>query len=103
MDNLRKKIEIALSDIDLVTDYLYKQEVSLGYQKLNSFISIITEVINLVFAYKSQQNDFKFDENKLIGNLTEAMNAMENKDTILLADILEYEIKEQFHDTLKQL
>ena len=48
-------------------------------------------------------NDTAFDGDKLVHLLAEAMRAMETKDTILLSDILQYELKEALEQTLAVL
>ncbi|BCN32551.1 hypothetical protein [Anaeromicropila herbilytica] len=103
MATVRKTIEDSLKLIDEITEHLYKQEVTLGYQKLNTAITTITEAINLIFEYKKINPDFELDEKKIVDTFTEALNAMEAKDIILLADILQYEITEQFNEILEQI
>ena len=103
MNNLKDVLILAITKIEEVTDLLYKQKNNEGYALLNSALINVTAAIDQLFAYKIENNSLNIDENKLISNLTEAMHAMEEKDTVLLADILQYEIVEQFKTIVKIL
>lgn len=100
---IKKELQLALDHINKVTDSLYKQDVKNGYLQLNDAIGVITTAINSIFEYKKNNVDFVIDEKKIVETFSEALNAMENKDTILLADILQYEVSEQFNHILEQL
>lgn len=92
-----------IEEIERVTDYFYKQHNQTGYSELDQVITDISLTIDKIFKYRSEKQTINFDEQKLIDTLTEAMNAMEGKDTILLADILQYDLLEQFQDIINQL
>jgi len=103
MNNVKEILITTITKIEKVTDLFYKQKNTEGYAELNSTLLNITTAIDQLFEYKLENNSITIDENKLISNLTEAMHAMEEKDTILLADILQYEIMEQFKNIAKTL
>lgn len=100
---MKKEIELSLELIDQVTDSLYKQDVKNGYMQLNEAIVHITKAITLVFEYNKNNEGFIIEEGKIVETFSQALSAMESKDTILLADVLQYEITEQFNDILGQL
>ncbi len=100
MGNMRVRIEEAISSIEQTTDKFYQNKTEDGYNQLGETISILTETINEIYEYKMQGNEIGIDENALVEVLTEAMNAMENKDMLLLADILQYELKGLFEKVI---
>ena len=97
MQDMKNKIEQIIQDIKEISDYLYQQKVSQGYAKLNITLGNIINIIEDIFIY-IKDNKVPFDENRLTSNLTLAMQAMEDRDTVLLADLLVYEIAEQFKE-----
>lgn len=103
MNNLKETLSTVIVNIEEVTDLFYKQKNNEGYTRLNSVLINMTNTVEQLFAYKLENNNVNIDENKLILTLTDAMHAMEKKDTVLLADILQYEIIEQFRSIEKLL
>ena len=60
------------------------------------------EVNDLLIEALHQGENLLFDEEKFKGVLLEAMEAMEQKDMILFADILQYELSEQLQQCIKE-
>ena len=83
MDELKNKIEET-------TDLFYQQKVNEAYE---SFIQLLPQIS--VFA-ESLSEEEKREE--LLGVLAPALEALEQKDSILLADILQYELLEILED-----
>jgi hypothetical protein len=102
MIEIAERINRILEEIAQVTDMLYQQKLNEGYEKLNGTLTNLINVTEKIFEYK-QHNSITFDENKFIGGLSQAMNAMELKDSVLLADILLFEIAKQLKDMLAQI
>lgn len=96
MDILKKKIVIAKQSIDETTDLFYQNKTNEGYKRFEDTITVLTDTINNIFEYKNQGYDIGIEEPHLVEVLTNAMNAMEEKDALLLSDILNYELKELF-------
>lgn len=103
MTNLKKKLRNIIELISELTNIFYQQDNEKGYQKLDIFLEEMTIVVDNLFQYKENHKEFILDDAKLISNFTEAMNALEQKDTVLLADILQYEILEQLNQIANQL
>lgn len=101
--NLINIIEELIQKIDNTTELFYQQKSSAGYKFLEE---IIGELINLNDKFSGLQNDgfnINIDIDKLNNILSEAMAALEKRDTILLSDILNYELKElliEYKDSL---
>ncbi len=97
MDELKNNILLVLTEIEQISDHLYQQKFNKGYDGLNSTLGKIMDITDRLFAL-SDAGLLLFDGQRLIDNLTGAMNAMEEKDSVLLADILIYEIAGQLKE-----
>ena len=97
MENIGDKIKEVINGIDKTTDLFYQNKINDGYIQLENMLFTINETVNAISNYKKNiDNNCCFDENKLNTILTEAMNALEVRDSLLLADILQYDLKEMF-------
>jgi len=85
------------------TELFYQQKVKEGYAKMQDTIAGIMKVVDALHEYKSAHEEFPLDEARIVGSLTEAVNAMEAGDTVLLADILEYDFIEYLQELLTKL
>lgn len=88
----------AIEAIDKTTDTFYKRNEEKGYLCLEDTIDKITQVVNCIHEIEDKDDII---ENKIMDILSRAMLAMEKKDTILLSDILEYELKEEFQSFIE--
>lgn len=93
MNHEKEKFIRALKAIDITTELFYQQKVKEGYGRIEDIIICVTELIN----YMSSQNGKEYEINgqELTSILYDAMQSIEVNDTILLADILQYELKEE--------
>lgn len=73
--------------ISETSELLYQQKITEGYEKLNQVIQELT-------TYVTQITDVE-QQNELLVTLKETLSAMEEKDTTLLADLLQYELIEK--------
>jgi len=92
MGDLKKEIVNAIELINATTELFYQDKKEQGYDKLGLTLSELIPVINQIIEYKGQNNSIDVNEAKLVELLSNAMNAMEKKDVILLSDILKYEL-----------
>ena len=77
-----------IDKIDLVTDKFYLQKQAEGYTLLDEVLKDLGTVMDAMILAG-------FDVTKILNVLGMAMDALEKRDSILLADILQYEVKEQ--------
>lgn len=98
MDKLEKSIIELKEKIECVTNNFYQQKNEAGYQDL---IITIDNISKVLFIIENQYEPSKFQEinYKFKNVLEDIMEAMNNKDTILIADILSYD----FSDMLMEL
>lgn len=94
MSELKNIVSDTVFIIDQVSDLFYKQQDREGYARLNGLIENISETMGIFLSIN--QTDIQEESMEIVKYLNEALSAMEAKDTILLADILQYEIKERF-------
>lgn len=76
------------------TELFYQQKKSEGYAMMQQTIGKITEIVDVLHGYKEGHPDFPYDEMQVLSSLSEIVEAMEKKDTVLLSDILEYDFVE---------
>jgi len=97
MKEIKEQIQQVIIEIDELTNELYKQKISMGYNMLNITLGHVMNILEDVFLYR-KDHEILYDENKMTSNLKLAMDAMENKDSVLLADIMKYEVAEQLQE-----
>ena len=97
MRELREQIKSIMHEIGEVSDYLYQQQVTKGYELLNGTLGKIMIIADKLFTM-TKENLIDFDMQRLFGSLSSAMQAMEVKDSVLLADILVYEVAGQLQE-----
>ena len=102
MSIIKGKIDDAIQVIDFNSDLFYQNKRDEGYKHLDNTLVKISDAIEEVIRY---QNDSGQDiqGEKVVGILTEAMKALEMKDALLLADILQYDLKEILEDVKSEL
>lgn len=96
MQDIKNSIEIIKKEVQKVTDLLYKQQNNAGMNEMNELLSELSNITVIITRY-IQDGSLQFDLNQYIEILTNAMHALEEKDTTLLADILQYDLLEQIN------
>jgi KaiC/GvpD/RAD55 family RecA-like ATPase len=88
---MKEYISATKEKIKQVVDLFYQQKNQEGYQELIKVIDSLSEIIALM---EKEQSNLELVEknNKLLYSLNNVTDAMINKDTVLQADILNYEI-----------
>lgn len=102
MNNIKELANQILESIDKMTELLYQEKVTEGYALLNGVIGQMDQLIKQIVTYQNEKNERIVDETKLLGSVEEAFKAMEAKDIVLLADIFNYDIKEQLEQVVNQ-
>lgn len=103
MPELKDMLRVAINDVKSTTDLFYQQKEHDAYVKFNTTIESISSVVEKLFIMYNETAFPEFSQENLMLNLNNAMNAMQEKDAILLADILQYDLLEQFENILKQI
>lgn len=91
---LDEQIKTIVKEIEEVSDYLYQQNYKKGYEAFNLAIEKLLPLIDGMGQMMEKRPDI-FDIQGFLLSLNKAFEAMQNKDNVLLADILVFEINEQ--------
>ena len=94
---MKKIVEMTkelLNYIEEMTDCLYQNKEKEGYVLLNTVIVKMEQVLGEIISYQKVNSLRIVDEEKLLGAVEEAFKAMQEKDSVLIADIFSYDIKE---------
>jgi hypothetical protein len=93
MENILTTISGVKEEIGVITDNFYQQKNNTGYQKLIPVIDMLTKIADYLDELPSTSE--LIDKKERLQNILQAaMGAMDKRDTILLADILKYDVCE---------
>lgn len=99
----KKIVEDTIQVIRKTTELFYQQKTKEAYGSMQDTLSGIMQVVDVLHAYKLEHENFSLEEERIASSLTEAMNAMEAGDTVLLADVLEYDFIEYLQEMLAEM
>lgn len=103
MNTLKDEISALTMKLDKVAGYFYQQKPVEGYQGVELILKDIEDCFTKVVQYKAEIGNLEFDEMKFVKTLGECVSAMEEKDTVLLADILSYDLRDSLEEVSEQL
>lgn len=103
MENLQDMIRGVIQETDEVVEMFYQQKVQEAYTRLDFVTQDMLKAIEVIFQYKAENENLDIDENSLLDSLKEVVSAIEEKDSILVADVLKYEVIERLEAILEQL
>lgn len=98
---MKNSIEATINSIDEVTELFYQQKDKEGYVKFEETLNFLVLILDSM--ENDKEGNFNIDHQGFNEKLVEAMKALEEKDTVLLADILKYEISEMLDDLASNL
>mgnify|MGYP000899564927 CR=1 FL=1 len=99
MDNLKKNIEKVIHEIDEVVEMFYQQKTKEAYTRLDSVLADLLQVVDPIHGYEEEHPEEGVDSE----SLTDALSAMEEKDAILTADVLKYEVNEKLETIMNAI
>lgn len=103
MAELRQIIGDTIQKIDGVVELFYQQKDQEAYGRLEQVLGDMMTTLDAVFSYQAEHDDVSVDEAGLTEVLRTTLAAMEDQDTILMADILKYDVIERFQEVCDQL
>ena len=103
MKDLKKEIETVINDLDSIVEMFYQQKVQEAYSELNTALGKIMEITEVVQNYTAQNSDKEINMDILLNALKETLSAMEERDVVLVADGLKYEVIEKLNDIAEQI
>jgi len=89
-----------LEEVRESVDLFYQQKTGEALQQFDVVLGKVMTMVDTLFAYKESHEGFALDEEKVKSALTEALGALEEKDMILLADIIQYDFVEYVEELL---
>ena len=103
MTEQKKIVQKTLEDVRETVDLFYQQKDAEAFEKFIITLEEMTNAIDVLHTYKSNHDNFKMDENKVCDILKDAMEALQNSDSVLLADILQYDFVEYIEEIIDNM
>jgi KaiC/GvpD/RAD55 family RecA-like ATPase len=95
MASLKEQIEKSMAQMDDVVEMFYQQKTKEAYLQLDVVLGSFAENIASLCEYQQDHPEIGIDVEALTESLKEALSAMEERDAILVADVLKYELLEK--------
>lgn len=99
MADRRELIREVIESIEVTTGLFYQQNIREGYNKLEQTLNNLSLLTNLINIDDASEEDTLL-ANQFNDILKEALQALEQGDTILFSDILQYDLKELLEQEL---
>lgn len=96
MTDIKKNIQERIQSMDAIAELFYQQQDGKGMEELNAELPRLVTAIDEMYLYKQEHEDMLFDDTQINEALQQMLSSMEEKDYILLADVIKYEMIEKF-------
>lgn len=103
MEGLKEQVGKAVKDIDDVVEMFYQQKTQEAYLQLDPVLGQLMDTLASVITYAQEHPEAGIDVESLTEALKEALSAVEERDAILMADVLKYEVIEKLEDIAEKL
>ncbi len=103
MEKLLESMKVAMELIEETAGLFYQQKQQEGLQKLEQMIAVIMAMLENVRCYQKDQPILRLEERQFNLILTNALEVLAQKDYVLLADILTFEVNGVIGNALKEL
>jgi|InofroStandDraft_1065614.scaffolds.fasta_scaffold25860_1 hypothetical protein len=103
MSQQKDIVKKSVKDIEEVVELFYQQKLQEALDQFQIVIGNIMTAIDTIFTFKAEHEEFEFDEIKITSTLKDAMQALEDRDMVLLADILQYDYLEYMNELLENM
>lgn len=97
MSDLKDWIMSVVIIVEETATLFYQQKSQDAYTKLLQGIDELTIIIGKLDEIPIKDS-LNIDKNKLLNTLKETMHALEDRDTVLIADILQYDLIDQLKE-----
>ncbi|WP_455714571.1 hypothetical protein [Anaerosporobacter sp.] len=95
--NIKNNLINCISCTEQMNIYFYQQNRDAGYQVLNDVLGSLMNVMEEL-TYLRNTNEIEIDINIINKMLESALQALESQDTVLFADIMQFEIVDLLKD-----
>lgn len=103
MSEQRKLVQKTLDDVRDTVDLFYQQKDAEAFERFIAVLENMTNSIDILHMYKNEHDGFEMDETKVCNILKDAMEALQNSDSVLLADILQYDFVEYIEEIMENM
>lgn len=103
MEHLKISIEETIQIIENTARLFYQQRNPEGIRELDKTVNHILHTVEKILDFQNETKDRIFEDQIFNTVLAEAMKAMEQKDMVLFADIMVFEINDIFRECLNKL
>lgn len=103
MGRQKEIIDSTIDDIKDTVDLFYQQKDAEALKKFETVIGGMMNSMDALVEYRNENEEFEFDEMRISSTLTEAMNALQDGDLVLLADILQYDFLEYMQELTENM
>lgn len=100
MSEEKQYINQTIKKINEMTELLYQEQIQDALAIMNEILDRILHISEFIMPVNQIE---EADKTKVIGILGDAMNAMEQKDYVLLADVLHYDMIEILETYINKL
>ena len=88
----------SIEEVKGIVDLFYQQKEKEALDQFTIGLSNMMTSIDALFTYRTEHDYFVLDEAQLTNILKDAMNALQDGDMVLLADILQYDYLEYMEE-----
>lgn len=103
MSKEKEQIKSTIGGVQEVVDLFYQQNDKDALEKFMFVLEDMTKAIDNLAAYKNSNPEFAMDEGKIFSILSDAMEALQSDDKVLMADILQYDFIEYIGDLIEDM
>ena len=99
----KEQVKKTIDNVQEVVDLFYQQNDKDALEKFMFVLEDMTKAIDNLAAYKNSNPEFVMDEGKIFSILSDAMEALQSDDKVLMADILQYDFIEYIGDLIEDM
>lgn len=92
-----------LQEVKENIDLFYQQKTGQALEQFHAVLGKILTMVDVLSAYQKEHAEFSFDEEKVKDTLQEALSALEERDMIFLADIIQYDFVDYIQELVNEM
>ena len=89
---MKSNLQAIIQHIEHMNKLFYQQYTSEAFTELDQVLTLLMQVMEELFTYQFENDSLERDKIELNNILIKAMNAIEKKDAIMIADIFQHEL-----------
>lgn len=101
IETIKNNVINLIENIEEMVICFYQQKKEQGYAKLDETLNLLGNVMDELSYLKKENDKLSFDLDSMNIALNHALVALQEKDTILFSDILNYELLTQLREVTK--